>query len=92
MQPDNNDSEEIKKKFGKKLTFWGNADTRKVMSYGSPADVINEVRRVIDTFAPGGGLILASNHTIQATKRAVDNTINYYWAARKLGKYPINNS
>ena len=90
VQPDNNDSVEIKKRYGKKLTFWGNVDTRVVLSHGSVQDVIEEVKKVIRTFAPGGGLIMTSNHTIQYTKRAVENTINYYWAANKLGKYPIS--
>lgn len=89
LQPDVNDVEAIKKKYGKKLTFWGNVDTRSVMSNGSCSDVVEEVKNVIKTLAPGGGLILASNHTIQATARAVDNTIAFYWAAHNFRNYPI---
>ena len=60
------------------------------MSKGSCYDVVEEVKNVIRTLAPGGGLILCSNHTIQATARALDNTIAFYWAAHNLGNYPIN--
>jgi len=89
VQPDVNDVAEIKKKYGKHFTFWGNVDTRNVMSNGSCSDVVEEVKNVISTLAPGGGLILASNHTIQATARAVDNTIAYYWACEKYRDYPL---
>ena len=60
------------------------------MSKGTCADVVQEVKNVIQTLGLGGGLILASNHTIQATPRAVDNSIAYYWAAEKFRNYPIN--
>ena len=90
LQPDVNNVTEIKKEYGDKLTFWGNVDTRNVMSKGTCADVVEEVKKVIRVLAPGGGLILASNHTIQATPRAVDNTIAFYWAAQKFGNYPID--
>jgi len=90
LQPDVNNIEEIKKKYGKKLTFWGNVDTRNIMSKGTFSDVAEEVRKVISILSPGGGHILCSNHTIQATLRAVDNTVAYYWAAEKFRNYPIN--
>jgi len=90
LQPDVNDVETIKKKYGKKLTFWGNVDTRNVMSNGSCSDVVEEVKKVLKTLSPGGGHLLCSNHTVQASARAVDNTIAFYWAAHNLGNYPIN--
>ena len=90
LQPDVNNVEEIKKKYGKKLTFWGNVDTRNIMSRGTFSDVAEEVRKVISILSPGGGHILCSNHTIQASARAVDNTVAYYWAAEKFRNYPLN--
>jgi uroporphyrinogen decarboxylase len=90
LQPDVNDIENIVKKYGKKLTFWGNVDTRNVMYNGSCADVVEEVKKVLKTLSPGGGHLLCSNHTVQASARAVDNTIAFYWAAHNLGDYPIN--
>jgi uroporphyrinogen decarboxylase len=90
LQPDANNFVEIKKKYGDKLTFWGNVDTRNIMINGNFVDVANEVKRVISILSPGGGHILCSNHTVQASPRAIDNTITYYWSARKFGNYPIN--
>jgi len=79
LQPDVNDSTAVKKKYGKKLTFWGNVDTRKVMSEGTFKDVAEEVKNCISTLSPGGGHILCSN----------DNTIAFYYMANKFRDYPI---
>jgi len=90
LQPDVNDVAEIKKKYGKKLTFWGNVDTRKIMTKGTFRDVADEVRHVIEVLSPGGGHILCTNHTVQASERAVDNMVAYYWAAENYRNYPLN--
>jgi uroporphyrinogen decarboxylase len=89
LQPDANDVPGVKKRFGKNLSVWGNVDTRNVMSKGSVTDVVEEVKNVIRILSPGGGHLLSSNHTIQATPRAVENTIAYYWAAHTFRNYPI---
>jgi S-methylmethionine-dependent homocysteine/selenocysteine methylase len=64
-------------------------DTRNVMSKGTAEEVVEEVKKVIGLLSPGGGHLLCSNHTIQATARAVDNTIAFYWAALAFRNYPI---
>jgi uroporphyrinogen decarboxylase len=89
LQPDANDVATVKKRYGSKLTVWGNVDTRHVMSLGSATDVVTEVKNVIRTLSPGGGHLLSSNHTIQATPRAVENTMAFYWAAHSFRSYPI---
>jgi uroporphyrinogen decarboxylase len=89
LQPDANDVAAVKKRYRKKLAVWGNADTRNVLSKGSAIDVVGEVKKVIGVLSPGGGHLLSSNHTIQATPRAVENTIAYYWAAHAFRDYPI---
>ena len=90
VQPDVNDVARIKKKYGKRFTFWGDVDTRRVMTKGTFADVAEEVKRCITTLSPGGGHILCTNHTVQASPRAVDNVIAYYYIADKFRDYPIN--
>lgn len=89
LQPDANDVCAVKKRYGKKLSFWGNVDTRHVMSAGTVTQVVEEVKNVIRTLSPGGGHLFSSNHTIQATPRAVENTIAFYWAAHTFRNYPI---
>jgi uroporphyrinogen decarboxylase len=56
---------ELKKKWGKQLTFWGAIDTQHVLPFGSLEDVEKEVERRINDLAPGGGYILGAVHNIQ---------------------------
>jgi uroporphyrinogen decarboxylase len=56
--------EELKQRYGKNLVFCGAVDTQRILPYGTPAEVGQEVRRVTEVLAPGGGYMLASVHTI----------------------------
>ncbi|MEI7846084.1 MAG: uroporphyrinogen decarboxylase family protein [Chloroflexota bacterium] len=58
------DLPELKKRYGDKLTFCGAVDTHRVLPTGTPAEVRDEVRRVQEILAPGGGYMLAPVHTI----------------------------
>ena len=60
------DSAELKREFGKDITFWGGAvDTQRVLGNGSPEDVRADTRRRIEDLAPGGGFVFATVHNIQ---------------------------
>ena len=67
VQPLAMDPARLKKRFGKRLSFWGAVDDQKVMPFGSPADVEAEVRLRIAQLAPGGGYILCPSHNMQPT-------------------------
>jgi uroporphyrinogen decarboxylase len=54
----------LKKRYGKRLCLCGAIDTQRVLPYASEAEVRQEVRRVIESLAPGGGYMLAAVHTI----------------------------
>jgi len=57
----------LKKTYGKDLVFWGGGiDTQKVLPYASPQKVREEVLRLCDIFAPGGGFVFNTVHNIQA--------------------------
>jgi uroporphyrinogen decarboxylase len=57
--------ERLKREFGKDITFWGGgADTRTVLNRCTPAEVKDHVRRLIETFAPGGGFVFNTVHNI----------------------------
>lgn len=58
------DLPELKRRWGDKLTFCGAVDTHRILPAGTPAEVRQEVRRVIEIMAPGGGYMLSSVHTI----------------------------
>jgi uroporphyrinogen decarboxylase len=55
---------ELKKRYGKRVIFCGAIDTHHILPFGSPQQVRQEVRRVIETLTPGGGYLLAAVHTI----------------------------
>jgi hypothetical protein len=59
--------EELKKKYGKHLTFWGGGiDTQKILPYGTPADVRKEVLHLCEVFGRDGGFVFNTVHNIQA--------------------------
>mgnify|MGYP001811836835 FL=1 len=61
------DSRALKQAYGEDIVFWGGGvDTQKVLPFGTPDEVRDEVKRRIDDFAPGGGFVFATVHNIQA--------------------------
>ena len=59
------DPARLKKEFGKDITFWGGGcDTRNVLNHGTPDEVREHVKRLLDTFAPGGGFVFNTVHNI----------------------------
>ncbi|MDY0220316.1 MAG: uroporphyrinogen decarboxylase family protein [Desulfobacterium sp.] len=59
------ETDQLKKRFGKKLTFWGAIDTFQVLPNGSVSDVKKEVEKRITDLGPGGGYVLGSVHNMQ---------------------------
>jgi len=56
----------LKKDFGKDITFWGGGvDTQSTLNKGTPQQVRDEVKRIIDLMAPGGGFVFAPVHNVQ---------------------------
>lgn len=81
MQP-----EKLKAEFGDKISFFGAIDTQSVLTTGTPQQVKDEVKRVLEIMAPGGGYILSPSHNIQPTI-SPENVVAMYEAAREFGKY-----
>jgi uroporphyrinogen decarboxylase len=75
---------DLKKRFGDRVVFWGAIDTQKVLPYGSPKDVEQEVRKRIDDLAAGGGYVVAAVHSIQADVPP-ENIVAMAEATRKYG-------
>lgn len=53
---------DLKREYGRDLTFYGSFDTIDILPNGTTTDVRREARRLIDVFAKDGGFILASAH------------------------------
>jgi uroporphyrinogen decarboxylase len=52
------DTQRLKREFGRDLTFWGAINIQQTLTFGTPQQVRDEVRRRLDDLAPGGGFIL----------------------------------
>lgn len=79
---------ELKRRYGKKLSFCGGIDTQRVLPLGTSEEVRQEVKRVIQALAPGGGYMLAAVHTIPA-ETPPQNILAMVDAALEFGQYPI---
>jgi uroporphyrinogen-III decarboxylase len=69
------DPAQIKKQYGKQLSFWGTIDEQRTLPFGSPEDVANEVCQRLGTVGYDGGLILAPTHHVQ-----LDTPLENFWA------------
>jgi uroporphyrinogen decarboxylase len=57
----------LKRDFGARLAFWGGGcDTRETLIHGTPAQVREHVRRLMDIWRPGGGYVFQQVHNILA--------------------------
>jgi len=79
----------LKKRYGKNITFCGAIDTHHILPYGSPEEVRQEVRRVIQILAPGGGYMVASVHTI-LDEVPPENILAMVDAVEEFGQYPLS--
>lgn len=81
--------QDLKSRFGDKLTFCGAVDTHHILPMGTQKEVQDEVKRVIDIMAPGGGYMVASVHTIM-DEVPPENILAMVDAVDEFGKYPLN--
>jgi uroporphyrinogen-III decarboxylase len=59
--------EKLKAEFGDRIVFWGGGvDTQRVLPFGTPAEVREQVLRRCEIFAPGGGFVFNTIHNVQA--------------------------
>ncbi|MCK9413293.1 MAG: hypothetical protein M0Q53_13400 [Prolixibacteraceae bacterium] len=77
----------LKRDFGDVLTFWGGGvDTQSTLNNGTPQQVADEVKQIIDILAPGGGFVFSPIHNIQE-----DVPPENFWAMwdtlQQYGKY-----
>ena len=67
-----------------RMAFWGGSlDCQKTLPYGSVDEVVQEVERHLQVFAPGGGYVFAPVHNIQAGVPP-ENVIAMYDTARRF--------
>ncbi len=80
------DLEALRDRYGTQIVFCGAVDTQRILPHGSPAEVRQEVRRVIEILGPGGGYMLSSVHTIMDDVPA-ENILAMVDAVMEFGSY-----
>ncbi len=79
--------EVLKEKYGDRFVFWGGGvDSQGVLSFGTPAEVREQVEYNIKTFGKGGGYVFNNVHNIQATV-PVENLVEFFETLKEKGQY-----
>jgi uroporphyrinogen decarboxylase len=86
VQPECLDLVEVKKKFGDSLSFWGGVGIQTTMPFGTPAEVKETVKQVIDILGEGGGLVIAPTHALQPDV-PWENVVAFFEAVDEFGWY-----
>ena len=55
----------LKREYGRDLVFFGGLDIQELLPRGTPQQVKDEVRRLVEILGSGGGYILAPAHNVQ---------------------------
>ena len=77
----------LKREFGQEISFWGGGcDSQRVLPFGTPEEVADEVKRRVDALAPGGGFVFGPIHNVQAGV-PLENLVTMFRVAREHGVY-----
>jgi len=83
------DTTELKRRFGRDLTFWGGAcDSQRVLPFGTLEEARAETRRRIADLAPDGGFVFAPIHNFQDDVSG-EKVLALYRTALEYGRYPM---
>ncbi len=82
----------LKEKYGEHMVFWGGGvDTQKVLPFGTPEEVEEQVLKHCEIFSMNGGFVFNTVHNIQATV-PIKNIIAMLNGLRKFhGETPLKN-
>ncbi len=76
----------IKAEYGSRICLHGSIDTQYVLPQGSPQQVAENIRKMIDILGPAGGFILAPCHVLQ-TDVPTGNVGAMYQTGHEYGVY-----
>jgi uroporphyrinogen-III decarboxylase len=78
---------EIKEKFGDRICLIGNIDVTHTLPFGTKDEIMSQTIDCIRNAAPGGGYVLASDHSLTGVSLERANIM--FDIGRKHGVYPI---
>jgi uroporphyrinogen decarboxylase len=86
VQPECMDPAWLKAEYGDRLAFWGCVGTQTTFPFGTPDDVRQAVKGLIETVGKGGGLYLAPTHVLEPDV-PWENIAAYFEAVHDYGTY-----
>ena len=86
VQPECMDPVKVKELYGDRLSFLGTVGTQTVMPFGTPGEVRETVRRMIETVGRGGGLTIAPTHMLEP-EVPWENIEAFLSAVKEFGGY-----
>lgn len=82
----NMDIKQLKKEFGKDISFQGGMDIQQTLPLGKPEDVREMVRYAMESAKEGGGYIICTAHNIQIDT-PIENVVALFEAYHEFGAY-----
>jgi uroporphyrinogen decarboxylase len=83
------DLAEIKAQYGDRLSLIGNISTTTTLPHGTPQEVEREVLECLQDAAPGGGFVVAPDHSFHSAI-PFENTLAVLNTCKKYGAYPLD--
>jgi len=78
--------EDLKSKFGDRMSFWGAIDQQKLLPFGTPEEIEQDIKAKIEVLGRGGGYMVSPAHIIQSDT-SVENVEAFIAAVKKHGVY-----
>jgi len=79
----------VKEKYGDKLILVGNVDGSRILPFGTPEEVEEEVKSCIRKGSPGGGHLIECGNGEIMPDVPLENALTFFRAVHKYGRYPI---
>jgi len=79
---------EVKERYGDRICLLGNVDASSLLPFGAPEEVKRQTLECIGVAGPGGGYILASDHSIHPSVPG-EKARFMFQVAKRYGGYPI---
>lgn len=79
---------EVKARYGDRVALVGNIDCGALLSWGTPEEVREAVRKAIAVAGPGGGYMVSSSNSIHSSVKP-ENLVAMARAVHEFGHYPL---
>ena len=79
------DLKALKARYGRDLTLIGGVDCARLLPFGRPEQIRDEVRRILDIGAPGGGFVIGDSSQIMPDT-PLENILAFYETVHEFGR------